>query len=127
MVGGLTLEVYLGAAADPDATVDFGSSELYTKEELEAAALQVKCKFASFAGCELHSLRYAGDQCNSEENIAWANKLDEGKNFIQIVEFLTDFHTSESGAWEPNQEYTDYQWWLARTEAGGWQLLSWGY
>ncbi|MBQ6000275.1 MAG: hypothetical protein IJL15_01930 [Clostridia bacterium] len=110
MVGGLTLEVYLGAAADPDATVDFGSSELYTKEELEAAAPQVKCKFASFAGCELHSLRYAGDQCNSEENIAWANKLDEGKNYIQIIEFLTDFHTSESGAWEPNQEYTDYPW-----------------
>ncbi len=72
---GLTLEVYLGAAADPDVTVDFGSSDFYTKEELDAAALQVKCKFASFAGCELHSLRYAGDQCNSEESTAWANKL----------------------------------------------------
>ena len=26
-----------------------------------------------------------------------------------------------------DEEYFDYQWWLARTEGGEWQLLTWGY
>lgn len=91
--------------------------------------VQVKCKFASWAGCELHSLRYAGDACNSAENLKWLNSLDEGKNYVQAIELLTDFHSPKTayGAWEEDQEYTDYQWWLARTADGGWQLLSWGY
>ena len=55
---GMTLEVWLGAAADPELMVDYGSSELYTQEELEAAMIQVKCKFAFFDGCELHSWGY---------------------------------------------------------------------
>ena len=100
-----------------------------SREELEEAAIQIKCKFASFAGCELHALRYAGDECDSEENVKWVNELDEGKDYVQVVEFLSDFHSpvEESGAWEPDMEYTDYTWWLARAEDGGWQLLTWGY
>lgn len=126
---GLTLEVYLGAASDPEVLIDYGTSSLYTEEELEEAAIQVKCTFASFEGCELHSLRYAGDSCNTEENIQWLNSLDEGKNYIQAAEFLSDFHspTEPYGAWETDKEYTDYQWWLAREQDGGWQLISWGY
>ena len=86
------------------------------------------CKFASFAGCELHALRYAGDECDSEENVKWVNELDEGKDYVQAVEFLSDFHSSAEGgeAWEKDAEYTDWQWWLAREAGGGWQLVSWG-
>ena len=127
---GMTLEVWLGAVNDPELTVDYGTSELYSREELDEALVQIKCKFASFAGCELHALRYAGDACNSEENIAWLNSLDEGKGYVQAAEFLSDFHSPvEDGpnAWDRDTEYTDYQWWLARTADGGWQLLSWGY
>ena len=127
---GMTLEVWLGAVNDPELTIDYGASELYTKEELEEAAVQIKCKFASFAGCELHSLRYAGDDVSSEENLAWLNDLDEDKDYVQVVEFLSDFHSPvEVGddAWEEDMEYTDWQWWLAREADGGWQLVSWGY
>ena len=126
---GMTLEAWLGAVNDPELTIDYGTSGLYTEEELEEAAVQVKCRFASFAGCELHSLRYAGDACNSEENLKWLNGLDGGGDYVQVAEFLTDFHSpvEEMGAWETDMEYTDYQWWLARAEDGGWQLLSWGY
>ena len=126
---GMTLEVWLGAVNDPGLTVDYGASELYGEAELEEAAVQVKCKFASFDGCELRALRYAGDEANSEENVKWLNDLDEGKNYVQVVEFLSDFHTTAaySGALEPDSEYADYQWWLARAEGGGWQLVSWGY
>ncbi len=127
---GMTLEVWLGAVGDPELTVDLGTSALYSPQELEEAAVQIKCKFASFAGCELHALRYAGDACNSEANIEWVNGLDEGKGYVQVAEFLSDFHSpagDDPYAWDPDTEYTDYQWWLARAEDGGWQLVSWGY
>ncbi|MBQ9251078.1 MAG: M15 family metallopeptidase [Clostridia bacterium] len=128
---GMTLEVWLGAATDANVTIQYGNSELFTLEELEEAAVQVKCKFATFAGCELHTLRYAGDECNTEENIAWMNRLDEGQEYIQAVEFVSDFHSpvqpTDETAWDLDAEYTDFQWWLARTADGGWQLLTWGY
>ena len=31
------------------------------------------------------------------------------------------------GAWEPDAEYNDWQWWLARSADGGWDLLTWGF
>lgn len=128
---GMTLEVWFGAVSDAGVTVDYGASELYTLEELAEAAVQVKCKFASFEGCELHNLRYAGDGCNSEENLKWMNDLDEGKGYVKVAEFLSDFHSpvdpEQNTAFETDMEYTDWQWWLARTEDGGWQLLTWGY
>ena len=95
------------------------------------AAVQAKCSFASYAGCELHSLRYAGDECNTEEILAWMNQLDEGKDYVQVAEFISDFHSpvqpDEDTAWEPDTEYTEWEWRLARTADGGWQLLAWGY
>ena len=42
------------------ATVDYGSSELYTREDLKAAVKLIEDEFASFTGCEMHALRYAG-------------------------------------------------------------------
>ena len=136
---GITLEEYVAGKEAPEVSYDFGKSELYKQEELEAAAVQVKCEFASFAGCELHNLRYAGDECNTEENLKWLNSIEENskdaaksegqKKYTQVVEFLADFHTptGDVGAWEPDTEMQDYQWWLARSEGEGWQLITNGY
>ena len=127
---GLTLEEYLAGKTAPEVKLDLSGSGLYTEEELCDAMLAVKCKFAAFAGCELHSIRYAGDAANSEENVKWLNSLDEGAHYTQALELLTDFHSpAEEGpfAWEIDREYTDYQWWLARAEGGEWVLVSWGY
>jgi len=128
---GITFEEYKAGKVMPDVSYDFGNSSLYTREQLEEAAVQVKCEFATFAGCELHSLRYAGDQCSTQENLKWMNSLDEGKNYTQVAEFVADFHSpvteDKPTAWNLDQEYTDYQWWLARTDDGGWQLLTFGY
>ena len=128
MADGITLEEYLAGAKAPEVAVDYGASALYTREDLDEAIVQIKCRFAAF-GCELHSLRYAGDEANNAENLAWTNELDEGKGYTQVCEFLSDFHTpaDAGGAWESDTEYTDWQWWLARTDDGGWQLLTWGY
>ena len=129
MAKGLTFEEYLGAVNTTDVTVDLGTSELYTEDELKEAAVQVKCKFASFDGCMLQSLRYAGDECNTEENIKWLNSLDEGAEYTKVAEFLMDFHTPKenSGAFDADKDMKDYQWWLAQDSEGSWQVVSFGY
>ena len=127
---GMTLEEYLAGKPAPEVRIDLGKSALYTQEELYDAMLAVKCRFASFAGCELHGVRYAGDEANSAENLKWLNSLADGAEFVQVAEFLTDFHSPvEDGpyAWERDSEYRDYQWWLARAKDGGWTIVSWGY
>ena len=124
----------------PEVAIDLGSSSLYTQEELNTAILLIKDKFATFAGCELHSIRYAGDNANNEENLEWLNSLrevrsnippeDVGKQYVQVAEFLSNFHSPvEEGpyAWNLDEEYTDYQWWLGRLDDGRWEIVSWGY
>ena len=125
----------------PEIAIDLGSSSLYTQEELSVAVLMIREKFASFSGdCELHSIRYAGDDANNGENLEWLNSLrevrsnippeDVGKQYMQVAEFLSDFHSPvEEGpyTWELDMEYRDYQWWLGRLEDGRWEIVSWGY
>lgn len=126
---GITFEEYKAGKTVPEINYDYGDSKLYTKEELEEAAIQVKCEFATFEGCELHNLRYAGDECNTQENIDWLNSLDEGAGYTQVAELLTDFHSPVEGgdAWKADTEMKDYQWWLARADGEGWQLVTFGY
>ena len=129
MSSGATLEGYLGGVNETEVDIDHGTSEIYSQEDLEEAAIQIKCDFASWKDCELHSLTYAGDECCTEDTIAWLNSLNEGAGYTQAAEFLGSFHSpAEDGpfAWEPDTEYTDYQWWLARTEDGGWEIVTFG-
>ncbi len=114
-------------------SVDYGNSELYTKEEMDTAIALIRAEFDGWTGCELHSLRYAGDECQNPENVRWLSELaaargEEG-SVRSCMEFLSDFHSPKtaSGAWEPDKEYSDWQWWLAGTEEGEWILLTWGY
>lgn len=129
MDSGVTLEGWLGAVNETNVEVDYGTSEIFTPEQLAEAAIQIKCTFASWEGCELHNLRYAGDEADNEENLAWLNSSNEEANFTHVAKFLADFHSpvEASGAWEPDQEYMDYQWWLGLNEDGSWEVVDWGY
>ena len=64
------------AAEKPDVTIDYGESELYTKEELDDAIAVIEAEFSTWEGCELHSLTYGGDAACSDENIEWLNGLE---------------------------------------------------
>lgn len=114
---------------EPTLVIDCGDSKLFTQAELEDAAEKIRAYFADWKGCELHSIRYAGDESCTEENLKWMNELNEDGNYTQVVEFLMDFHSpmEQIGAWEADREYTDYQWWLARSADGGWEVVSFGY
>ena len=111
----------IGAVKTAEVTIDLGSSSLYTREELEDAVVQIKCQLAALAGCELHAIRYAGDDVCSEENLAWLNSIQPGTEYTKLAAFLMDFHSSadRTGTLESDTEYIDYQWWLARTEDDG--------
>ena len=114
---------------EPSVVIDFGDSELYTQAELEDAAEKIRAYFADWEGCELHSIRYAGDESCTEENLKWMNDLSKDASYTQVAEFLMDFHSpvEQIGAWEADTEYTDYQWWLARSADGSWDIVTYGY
>ena len=55
--------------------IDYGTSSIYTKDDMDEAIDVIKKQFSSFEGCELHSLSYTSDDaCNNEDNIDWMRK-----------------------------------------------------
>ena len=106
-----------------------GESQIYTAEEIDAAMAVVLEDFAGWEGCELHELSYLGDDCNSEENIAWVNDLQPGKDYAQCIQFSGNYRSPADayGAWEPDTEYFDWTWTLARPDGGEWTLVTSGY
>ncbi|MBR3246921.1 MAG: M15 family metallopeptidase [Clostridiales bacterium] len=124
MTNDITLEEYLGAVKSAPVTVDIGSSDIYSDDELYEAVVQIKCRFASWGGCELHAIRYDGDEADNGDNLEWLNAVNGGTEYVDVAKFVIDFHSPEMGniSWNPDEEYTDYEFWLARTEYGGWDI-----
>lgn len=114
-------------------TIDYGTSTLYTKADMDAAIQLIRQEFDTWKGCELHSIRYVSDENSSEKNLTWMNELGMAngatQSFTQCILFESSFHSprQNAGAWDPDQEYTSWEWWLARTEGGPWKLMTWGY
>ena len=117
------------AAGKSDPVIDYGNSELFSAEELEEAAIQIQSAFATWEGCEMHKLSYAGDENNTAENIEWLNSLAEGTEYVSACKFLCDFHSpvESIGAWEPDHEYENYEFWLGKTAEGNFDIVSFGY
>lgn len=159
MDNGLTFEEYLGVAdeakaanaaakeaeessnatASNDATakadyeVDYGTSKVYTKADIDAAVEAVMAEFGSWKGCTMKKIAYTDDDtCAS--NLKDANSLREDgtPEFDQAMVLTSDFHSpsvadAEGTAWEPDTDYNGYTWTLGRTANGAWELLTWGY
>ena len=120
------------AAEKPDVTIDYGESELYTKEELDDAIAVIEAEFSTWEGCELHSLAYGGDAACSDENIEWLNGLEmkeQTEPFTQCILFSSSFHSpvEQRDAWDADTEYEGWQWWLGRSDGGAWELVTCGY
>ena len=77
--------------------IDYGASSVYSKEEIDSAIEIIKKQFASFEGCELHSLSYMPDEeCNNADNIEWMNNLrtdDNKEAFTQSITFESSFRS----------------------------------
>lgn len=122
-----------GAKSAPEVKIDYGSSAIYSREDMDAAIAVIRELFGTWEGCELHSIVYGSDEACSAENLAWMNALetanDAKETFTECIMFKSDFHSPKNGggAWNPDQEYTDWSWWLARSEGGPWKLMTFGY
>ena len=128
MEQGITLEEYLGQVEPADATVEYGTSVLYSERERRQAVSVLRSAFDTWPGFEMQGIRYAGDESGSPERVAWVNEIAGGQRYIQCIGFISDFRSpsSGSGAFAPDTEYTDYPWWLARTFGGAWEVVSSG-
>ncbi|MDD5863859.1 MAG: hypothetical protein PUD80_04390 [Firmicutes bacterium] len=114
-------------------TIDYGKSELYSQADMDAAIALIEAEYTS--GSELHAIRYAGDDHCTPENLQWMNDLAQGQEldvtFTQCIMFECDFHSpkrsQDAGSLNPDEEYRDWQWWLARADGGEWYILTGGY
>ena len=111
MAKDITFEEYLGAVKPVEVQMDLGETKKLSEDDINAAVIQVKCKFAGYDGCVLKSIRYAGD-----------DKINEKGEIC----FLTDFSVSDDtkSDFEPGSEQTDFEWWLAKNDEGGWDIVS---
>lgn len=148
---GITFEEYLGVAEQAkeanaqaaeaekasqpagEYTVDYGTSKLYSHDDIDSAIAVVMDEFDGWKGCTMKSIAFTDDDtCTS--NLEYANSLREegAPEFDQAMVLTSTFHSpsveeAQGTAWEPDTDYEDYSWTLARTDGGAWQLLAWGY
>lgn len=108
-------------------TIDYGTSDLYTLEDMDAAIAVIREEFDRMEGCELHSLTYAGDEASMNE-LEYCNTMADREPYVESMLFQSSFRSPKEaiGAWEPDTEYT-WTWNLARTEDGEWVLVTYGY
>ena len=58
-------------------SVDYGTSSIYSRNDMDAAVSLIKDQFRLFDGCNLHSLTYTSDAISDDpDNIAWVNYPD---------------------------------------------------
>ena len=109
------------------ASIDYGSSEIYSREDMDEAITLIKDQFYSWEGCKLYSIYYTDDSFCQRE-VDYVNTLaDDGVVYTECIVFRTRFRSPifGGGAWNANSEY-DWSWYLARTDGGEWDLLTWG-
>lgn len=118
--------VFVGSNIRP-VIIDLGISENYSEQEMNDAIDLIKEEFNSWHGCKLYCISYAGDDvCRKELN--YVNTLaPDGIVYADAIVFRMSFRSPifGGGGWNPNFRY-DWSWYLARTENGEWEVLTWG-
>ena len=102
--------------------LDYGTSELYTKEDMDKGVELIKKQLGEWDVKEVYSITYAGDErCTAESAESGETKMV----------FLSDFHTSKNadrnGSWNADDDYKDWGWILTKNADGEWTLTGWGY
>lgn len=108
-------------------SIDYGSSEIYSRNDMNDAIALIEEEFYSWEGCKLYSIYYTDDSLCQRE-LDYVNELaDDNVIYTECIVFRTRFRSPvvNAGAWNPNSEY-DWSWYLARTRGGEWELLTWG-
>lgn len=121
-----------GCSNTKNAKIDYGKSDIFSKEDMDSAIKVIIKEFNEMKGCKLYSLKYMGDDfCKENINYAneVANELRKEKKFTECIVFTSTFRSPLLGgdAWIANEVYEGWEWYLARTENGSWELLTYGW
>ena len=117
------------------AIIDYGESEHFTHERMDAAIAVIKDRFLTWYGCEMHSIAYVSDErsANEYQYYAGSESRKTGKNYVDGIVFISSFHSAAEdeeypgSGLNPDQEYIGWSWILLQTEEGQWELITWGY
>lgn len=105
------------------------ATDLYTKEDIEAAFDAIESEFASgFKGCMLKELRY-DDEIEAQylDETPEHKQEDAGDRIVVLSEFTTNWQAADEG-FSPNDRYEGWQWVLTRPSQGApWKVVDWGY
>ncbi len=112
-----------------NAEISYGISAKYTVEDIHSAVEVVFDEFRTWNGFELYSINYAGDEeCLDKDQLEYCNSLRENAEFVDCIIFYSSFRTAPNDeGFEDNEDYSGWNWYLAREAGGEWQLLTWGY
>lgn len=106
-----------------------GDSALYDDALVNEACSVVEQYFAAeFEGCTLIALAYDEDIENRFAEEIARYKTEKGQELMVLLSiFTTDKHGGD-GSFNPDDVYTDWQWYLVRTpDKDSWEIVSWGY
>ena len=102
-------------------SIDYGTSEGYTQEEIEQAANAVLQQFQnSFSDCRLEKLEFSGDEVSNQKAAQY--KHDKG------IVFYADFQTGNNSdlGLNRNDNYTGYRF-FAINDGDGWTVDTAGF
>lgn len=109
--------------------IDLGKSEIYSQEDLNSASEVVLKEIKGWNSVEeVYEISYCGDK-DSASQLAYCKTLKD-KDYTQCAVFVSSFKTTSSAGsdgFNPSSDYDGWRWYLARTDGGRWELLSWGY
>lgn len=113
----------------PTDLIDYGTSQLYSKEDIDAAVAAILELSLLEDGYDFHRFAFTGALGDLSQMNQNAVKRGYAGNFTQSIVIECDFHTpaGNNQGFNDDFEYTGWSWWLARTDNGPWYLLSGGY
>jgi hypothetical protein len=109
--------------------VDYGKSARYTEEDMDSAAQVIKNRVKTWTGFTFYTLSYKGDD-DSMQQLKQCNQIRPYGKFDECMVFTSSFHTPEGAAdygWNPDSDYSGWEWILARRNGGRWILVAQGH
>ena len=113
--------------------IDYGTSRHFTQEQMDSAMAVVLNRFKRYLNCELHTLSYSSDEWSEQEFNYYRHHGKEGVTYVDGMVLLSSFHTppeeksDHSDGFNPDYEYSGWNWILLLTDKGTWDLITWGY
>ena len=114
-------------AQETNYEVDYGTSELYSKEDMDSAIAAIMNEFNNEwqVKCEMHKIYYAGDEISQKElpHVQLSSIAPFTESLVMYSDFHSPVNPEEAGAFDPDQEYRNYNWILWREEGGEWIVV----